>query len=69
MRINSVNSLSQGQSFSRTGSIGEIRLPDFEDKYTYTKNKSGISDAEFKKQIIEQAYGIHLMRRHNIRRR
>jgi hypothetical protein len=44
------------RSFSGTGSIGGIHLPDFNDKYVFSKQKSGISDTEYKKQIVEQAY-------------
>ena len=40
----------------RTGSIGGIHLPDFNDKYVFSKKKSGISDEEYRKQIREQAY-------------
>ena len=37
-------------------SIGGIHLPDFNDKYVFSKKKSGISDEEYRKQIREQAY-------------
>ena len=43
-------------SFSGTGSIGGIHLPDFNDKYIFSKKKSGVSDKEYRKQIREQAY-------------
>ena len=54
MQVNSTN-LHQ-RYFSGTGSIGGIHLPDFNDKYVYTKKKSGTSDSEYRRQIMEQAY-------------
>ena len=42
--------------FSGTGSIGGVHLPDFNDKYVFSKKKSGISDEEYRKQIVAQAY-------------
>ena len=54
MQVNSTNL--QQRYFSETGSIGEIHLPDFNDKYVYTKKKSGTSDLEYRRQIMEQAY-------------
>lgn len=56
MRVNSSNSSLQNRYFSETGSIGGIHLPDFNDKYVFSKKKSGISDEEYRKQIREQAY-------------
>lgn len=56
MRVNSTSGSLQQRIFLGTGSIGGIHLPDFNDDYVYSKHKSGISDAEYKKQIIEQAY-------------
>lgn len=56
MQINSVNSSLQIQKYATNGSIGGIRLPDFLDEYTYTRTVSGMSNAEFKKLIEEQAY-------------
>ena len=40
----------------RWTTIGGIHLPDFNDKYVFSKSKSGISDEEYRKQIREQAY-------------
>ena len=40
----------------RWTNIGGIHLPDFNDKYVFSKSKSGISDEEYRKQIEEQAY-------------
>lgn len=31
-------------------------MPDFSDNYVFSKQKSDVSDAEYKKQIVEQAY-------------
>ncbi len=42
--------------FSGTGSIDGIHLPDFNDTYVFSKKKSGISDEEYRKKIVEQAY-------------
>ena len=56
MQINSSNGSLQHRFFFGTGSIGGIRLPDFNDKYVFSKKKSGISDGEYRKQIVEQAY-------------
>lgn len=46
----------QQRKFSGTNSIGGIHLPDFNDKYVFSKKKSNVSNAEYKKQIAEQAY-------------
>ena len=54
MQVDPINL--QQRYFSGTGSIGGIHLPDFNDKYVYTKKKSGISDSEYRRQIMEQAY-------------
>ena len=56
MQVNSHNGSLQQRLFSGTGSIGGIHLPDFSDKYVFSKKKSGISDEEYRKQIVEQAY-------------
>lgn len=56
MQFNSVVVSLQYRSFSGTGSIGGIHLPDFEDIYVYSRKQSGISDEEYKRQIVEQAY-------------
>lgn len=56
MNVN-LNSISlQQRKFSVTNSIGGIHLPDFNDKYVFSKKKSNTSNAEYKKQITEQAY-------------
>ena len=54
MQVNSTNL--QQRYFSGTGIIGGIHLPDFNDKYVYTRKKSGLSDSEYRRQIMEQAY-------------
>lgn len=54
MQVNSTNL--QQRYFSGTGIIGGIHLPDFNDKYVYTRKKSGISDSEYRRHIMEQAY-------------
>ena len=56
MQVSSSNVSLQNRYFSGTGSIGGIHLPDFNDKYVFSKKKSGISDEEYRKQIREQAY-------------
>lgn len=56
MQVNSLKGSLQQRVFSGTGSIGGINVPDFNDKYVFSKKKSGISDEEYRKQIVEQAY-------------
>ena len=56
MQVNSFNGSLQNRYFSGIGSIGGIHLPDFNDKYVFSKKKSGVSDKEYQKQIREQAY-------------
>lgn len=56
MRVNSSNGSLQQRIFSGTGSIGGIHLPNFNDNYVFSKKKSNISDEEYRKQIVEQAY-------------
>ena len=56
MQVNSSKGSLQNRYFSGTGSIGGIHLPDFNDKYVFSKKKSGISDEEYRKQIREPAY-------------
>ncbi len=56
MQIHLSNGSLQCRNFSGTGSIGGISLPDFHDKYVYSKQKSSTSEASYRKQIIEQAY-------------
>lgn len=56
MNVN-LNSISlQQRKFLGTNSIGGIHLPDFNDKYVFSKKKSNVSNAEYKRQIAEQAY-------------
>ena len=56
MQVNSSNGSLQNRYFSGTGSIGGVHLPDFHDKYVFSKKKSGVSDEEYRRQIREQAY-------------
>lgn len=56
MNINTTSISLQQRKFSGTNSIGGIHLPDFNDKYVFSKKKSNVSNAEYKKQIAEQAY-------------
>ncbi len=56
MQVNLFNCSLQNRNFSGTGSIGNIHLPDFNDKYVFSKKKSGTSDEEYYKLIREQAY-------------
>ena len=51
MQVSSSNVSLQNRYFLGTGSIGGIHLPDFNDKYVFSKKKSGISDEEYQKQI------------------
>lgn len=56
MQIN-LNSISSQRRFmSGMGSIGGISLPDFNGDYVYSRKKSGVSEGEYRKQIMEQAY-------------
>ena len=43
-------------SFSGAGSIGRIPLPDWNNHFVFSRQKSGTSDEEYKKKIVEQAY-------------
>lgn len=56
MNVNLTSISLQQRKFSGTNSIGGVHLPDFNDKYVFSKKKSNVSDAEYKKQIAEQAY-------------
>lgn len=56
MNVNLTNASLQQRYFSGTNSIGGIHLPDFNDNYVFSKQKNNVSDAEYKKQIAEQAY-------------
>jgi len=53
--IEGVHAIHQYQ-FTKTGSIGGVHVPDYNNVYVYTKKKSGLSDADFQKKIVEQAY-------------
>lgn len=44
------------RNHSRTGQIAGVLLPDYGEDYVYSKKKSDTSDAEYKKQIVAQAY-------------
>ena len=55
MRVSLANGSLQNRYFSGTGSIGGIHLPDFNDKYVFSKKKSGTSDEEYRKRIRKQA--------------
>ena len=52
MQVNSSNGSLQQRFFSGTGSIGGIHLPDFNDKYIFSKKKSGVSDKEYRKHDV-----------------
>ncbi len=56
MQVDSFQTSSRQRGLSATGSIGGIPLPDFHDKYVFSKKKSGISQAEYRQYIREQAY-------------
>ena len=56
MQVNSSNGSLQQRFFSGTGSIGGIHLPDFNDKYIFSKRKAVSVIKEYRKQIREQAY-------------
>lgn len=56
MNVNLTITSLQQRYFSGTSSIGGIHLPDFNDNYVFSNQKSNVSDAEYKKQIVEQAY-------------
>ena len=49
MQVNLSKGSLQNRYFSGTGSIGGIHLPDFNDKYVFSKKKSGISDEEYRR--------------------
>ena len=59
MQVNTSNGSLQQRFFSRTGSIGGILLPDFNDIYVFSKKKSGINDEEYRK------HRVALMPRHS----
>ena len=55
MNVNLTSISLQQRKFSGKNSIGGIHLPDFNDKYVFSKKKSNVSNAEYKKLIAEQA--------------
>ena len=65
MQVNSSNGSLQQRIFSGTGSIGGVHLPDFNDKYVFSKKKSGISDEEYRKQITSGLKAVS-RNRHNV---
>lgn len=50
-----INNITQNRVFSGTRTIGGIHLPNFNDAFVYTKQKSGISESKYRKAIVEQA--------------
>ncbi len=56
MLVNSSHASLQQWFYSGTGRFGGLRRPDFHDKFIFSKEKSGLSDEEYRKQIVEQAY-------------
>ena len=50
------NSVGQSRNYSGMGQIAGVTLPNYSNDYVYSKKKSGTSDAEYRKQIVEQAY-------------
>lgn len=56
MIINRATEISQFRRFTGTGSIGGIHLPDFNDKYVFSRKITNTSDSEYEKKIREQAY-------------
>ena len=49
------NNITQNRVFSGTCKIAGVHLPNFNDAFVYTKQKSGIDDSKYRKAIIEQA--------------
>lgn len=56
MQVNLRNGSLQQGCFFGTGKIGGVPLPNFDDSNVFSKKKSGVKDAEYRKQIVEQAY-------------
>lgn len=50
------NNVGQNKNYSVTGQTAGATMPNFNGDYVYSAKKSGTSDAEYKKQIVEQAY-------------
>jgi hypothetical protein len=55
MQVHAASYASQFRRLSTREKIGGVPLPDFSDIHVYTKTKSGVSDADYEKAIIEQA--------------
>lgn len=53
MHINNI--VTQNRVFSGTCTISGIHLPNFNDAFVYTKQKSSISESQYRKAIVEQA--------------
>ncbi len=49
------NNIPQNRIFSGTCKIAGVHLPNFNDAFVYTKQKSGIDDSKYRKAIVEQA--------------
>lgn len=56
MQVTGTNLSAQQRQFTGAGCVGGIYLPDFNDKYFFSKKNSGVSDKDYKNQIIDQAY-------------
>ena len=54
--MNISNPITQKSTFSKTSKIGGIPLPNYNDDYVFSREKSSIGAAEYKKKIVEQAY-------------
>ena len=54
--MNISNPITQKGTFSKTSKIGGIPLPNFNDDYFFSREKSSTGAAEYKKKIVEQAY-------------
>lgn len=55
MYVRNDSQITQNHVFSAGGKIGGIPLPDFNNSNVYTNKKTGTSDSEYKKSIVEQA--------------
>ena len=58
MQVNSSNGSLATKVLFWNRQYSVIHLPDFNDKYIFSKKKSGVSDKEYRKQIREQAMRI-----------
>lgn len=50
------NSAGQSKNYLGMGQVAGISMPNYNDDYIYSNKKSGTSDAEYRKQIVQQAY-------------